>query len=249
PHVHVYTILNDPRADPHEYEPSATDAKAIAGADIVIENGLGYDAFIDKLLGASPRSGRVVLNAGKLTGHHDGDNPHLWYQTATMPRLADALAASLSRLDRGNRAAFQRRVAAFHTSLTAVTERIDQTKRQYAGTAVLATEPVFDYMAEEMMLKVVDGQGAFQRAVANGNDPPAQAVAAFRQQLASGAIKVLIYNLQTTTPITEQMRAVASQHHVPVVGVTEMEPAATTYQQWMIGELDRLRSALAQAAS
>ncbi len=243
-YVSVYSMLNDPNADPHEYEPTVSDAKAIASAQVVVENGLGYDAFVNQLLTASPRPSRVVIDVGQLTGHKEGDNPHVWYDPATMPRVAQELASTFARLDPAHSGAFNANLQAFQTSEKVVNDEIAALKARYQGTKVLVTEPVFDYMAEALGLDVVDLNGAFPRAVEEGNDPPASAVADFRQQLTSRAVSALIVNGQTVTPITTQMQDLARQSGVPVVVVTETEPKGKNYQQWMLDQLQSLGKAL-----
>jgi len=243
--VVVTSILKDPTVDPHEYDSTVADAKAVAGARIVIKNGLGYDAFVDRLLAASPRPDRIVIDVGHLTGHRDdGDNPHLWYDPATMPRVARSLADTLTRLDPSDADYFAQRLQEFQASETAVDDRIAAIRARHAGTRVLATEPVLDYLTEALGLVVVDRDGAFQRAVEAGNDPPAAAVVAFREQITTRAVKVLIYNRQTVTPVTTQMLALARQTGIAVVPVSETEPEGMTYQQWMLDQLSRLDQAL-----
>jgi len=244
--VTVVSILKDPNVDPHEYESNVDDAKAIGSAQIVIKNGLGYDAFIDKLLAASPRPNRIVIDVGQLTGHQEGDNPHVWYQLATMPKVAQKLSQTLSQLDPADAAYFNGRLQSFDASEKAVADQVAAMKAKERGMKVLPTEPVFNYMAEEIGLDVVDKEGDFQRAVENGNDPPALAVATFRQQITSHAIKALIYNSQAVTPMTSQMQDLARQNHVPVVAVSETEPEGVTYQQWMLSQLRVLQQALEQ---
>ena len=242
--VTVVSILKDPSVDPHEYESNVDDAKAVANARIVIKNGAGYDAFVDKLLSASPRPQRVVIDVSQLTGHQSGDNPHFWYEPTTMPKVAQKLLDLLTQLDPADKDYFSQRLQTFNTSEKAVDDRIAALKGRYAGTKVLPTEPVFDYMAEALGLSIVDREGAFQRAVEEGNDPPASAVAEFRRQIASHTIKAVIYNSQAVTPITTQMQDYAKQNGVPVIPVSETEPTGKTYQQWMLDQLTGLQKAL-----
>ncbi len=242
--VRVVSILKDPNVDPHEYESSVDDAKAIGSAQIVIKNGLGYDAFVDKLLSASPRPNRIVIEVSQLTGHTDGDNPHLWYDPSTMPKVAQKIAQTLSEIDPSDSAYFAGRLQRFDASEKAVDDQVAAMKTKYRGTKVLPTEPVFDYMAEAIGLDIIDKEGDFQRAVEEGNDPPASAVATFRQEITSHTIKVLIYNRQTITPITTQMQNLAKQNQVPIVAVSETEPDGITYQQWMLDQLKTLQQAL-----
>lgn len=242
--VQVVSILNDPNADPHEYESDADDAKAVANAQVVIKNSLGYDAFIDKLMSASPRPSRIVLDASALTGHQDGDNPHIWYDPTTMPKVAQQLAAILTQLDPAGKDYFTGRLQAFNASEKTLEDRIAALRATDHGAKVLVTEPIFDYLAGALALDVVDQNGAFPKAVEDGNDPPASAVAQFRNELASRAVKALIYNRQTVTPITSQMLDLAKQNRVPIVPVSETEPQGKTYQQWMLDELATLQGAL-----
>ncbi len=243
-HVKVTSILSDPSIDPHLYESNVDNAKAIANARLVIKNGVGYDAFMDKLLAASPQQGRLVVDAPKLTGAADDANPHLWYDPKTMPLVAQAIADDLGQLDPADRADFDAAVHSFDASLKPLQDQIAAIRAKHAGAKVLPTEPVFDYMAEALGLDVVDKEGTFQRAVEAGNDPPAAAVAQFRQQLTSRALKALIYNSQAVTPITTQMQSLAEQNNVPVVGVSETEPPGKTYQQWQTEQLQALQAAL-----
>ncbi|HEX5414664.1 MAG TPA: zinc ABC transporter substrate-binding protein [Chloroflexota bacterium] len=242
--VEVVSLLSDPNTDPHAYESNAEAARAVANARLVIKNGLGYDAFVDKLLAASPRPNRVVIDVGTLTGHQEGDNPHIWYDPKTMPRVADQLAATLTQLAPNGKASFAARLQAFAIAEKPVDERIGTIRAKYQGASVLATEPGFTYLAEALGLTIVDRDGAFQRAVEAGNDPPASAVARFRNLLTTRAVRVLIYNRQAITPITTQMEDLARQNGIPVVAVTETEPPDKTYQQWLLDELATLHQAL-----
>lgn len=245
--VTVVSILRDPNADPHEYESNADDAKAIANARVVVVNDLGYDAFVEKLMSASPRPNRIVLDAGQIAGRHQGDNPHVWYDPTTMPKLARRLADVLSQIDPAGAPYFAGRLQAFDAAEKPVDDRVAAMRARFKSTRVLVTEPVFDDMAVALGLDVVDHNGAFPKAVEDGNDPPAAAVAQFQQQLASGTIKALIYNRQTVTPITTQMQDLAARNRVPAVPVSETEPAGKTYQQWMLDELTAVQHALGGA--
>ena len=242
--VRVVSILSDPSRDPHEYESNADDARAVANANVVVKNGLGYDAFVDKLMSASPRSNRIVVDVGQLTGREDGDNPHQWYDPATMPKVARRLAETYAQLDPANRDYFDTRLQAFMLAEKAVDDRIDAIKAKHRGVRVLATEPVFDPMSAALGLEVVDKDGPFQRAVEQGNDPPASAVARFRQELTTGGVKLFIYNSQAVTPITTEMRSLAEQNGVAIVAVSETQPAGKTYQQWMLDQLKTVEQAL-----
>lgn len=243
--VRTDAILSDPNVDPHIYESSVEDAKIVAGADIVVKNGAGYDAFIDKLLAASPQPSRIVIDVGRLTGHKLGDNPHLWYDTFnTMPLLAQALTQALSEKDPSGQAYFEAQGRAFQASLQPIQHVAATIQQQYGGAAALATEPLWNYQAKACGITVRDAEGAFQKATQDGNDPPAAAVVRFREQLSTGAARFLVVNGQAVTPLSQQMQALAKQQHVPVVTMDETEPPGTTYQQWMTHQLRSVLKAL-----
>ncbi len=245
-HVAVTSIINDPNVDPHEYETRAKDAAAVADAGLVIQNGLGYDAFMDKLLAASPNPKRKLIVVSELTGHKKGENVHIWYDPPTSPKLAQAILEALVRSDPGNATAYRNRYRAFESSLPAVTRAIAAMRGQYAGTPVAATEPVFGYMAQAIGLNVITPI-AFQRAIEEGEDPPAAAIAQMEEHLKKRQVKMLIYNVQTVSPITTRVRQVAKQSGVPVVPVSETLPAGKSFQQWVLSELEQIRQALGSA--
>lgn len=240
--VKVISILTNPDQDPHLFEASASTARDLAAARIVILNGADYDPWVIKLLAASRAPGRVTLEVAKLVGKKPGDNPHLWYGPPTMPSLAQALAAELAKLDPDHRADYESRRDAFIASLEPIDDKVAALRQQYAGVAVTATEPVAGYLAEAIKLKVRNQR--FQLAMMNGTEPSASEIAAFQQDLKTRAVKVLLYNRQTSEGLTQKMRALAKQSGVPVVGVAETEPVGMKYQDWMLSELSALETGL-----
>src|SRR5437762_6452976 len=122
--VTVSSILNDPNADPHEYEANPQTAKLVADAKLVIVNGIGYDDFMDKLLGASTKPDRVVINAQDILGVKDDVNVHVWYDPATMPKIAEAATAALTKLDPQNAAYFSEQQAKYLAALKPVNDKI-----------------------------------------------------------------------------------------------------------------------------
>lgn len=240
--VSVASILSNPQQDPHEFEASASTARKIAEANLVIYNGADYDAWVARLLSASPSPSRAAIIVAELLHKNPGDNPHLWYDPAAAPALAQAVAATLARLDPRHTADYAARRAAFEASIEPLSDKIAQLRSKHAGTSVTATEPVFGYMAEALGLQMRNAR--FQLAVMNGTEPSATEIAAFERDLRSRAVKVLIYNSQTTEALSERMRAIARDADVPVVAVTETEPQGKTYQQWIDAELDALDQAL-----
>ena len=242
PEVAVVSILSDPDQDPHLFEVGTAAARAVAGAAIVVFNGADYDPWMEKLLAAAPVAGRETIEVAKLVHKTPGDNPHLWYDPATMPAFADALTAALARRDPAHAAQYAARHARFEAGLKPLIDKVASLRRRYAGTPVTATEPIFGDMAAAIGLEMRNER--FQRAVTNDTEPSAAAIAAFQSDLRSRAVKALIYNRQTSEGVTLQMQALARRSRVPVVGVSETEPAGTTYQSWMLSELDALERAL-----
>jgi len=243
-HVRLVSILSDPNVDPHEYETNSTDAVSIAKARLVIQSGIGYDDFIDHLVKASPNPDRTVIVVARLTGHKLGDNQHLWYQPETMPKVAGAVRDYLSGIDPANARSYRDRTMLFVNSLRPLDEKIASLKARYRGAPVGFTEPVFGYMAEAIGLNVLTPWD-FQKAIEDGEDPPARAIATVEDQLRTHKVKVLLYNVQTVTPITTRIQQWAKQAGVPIVGVSETEPSGKSYQQWMLSQLDELDKALA----
>ena len=242
PGASIAAVLSSPDQDPHLFEASPSVARAIAGARIVVESGAGYDPWMDNLL-ANKVPGQNVIVVADLVGSKVGDNPHIWYDPATMPAFAAALASRLGELDPAGRAGYEQRRAAFVASLTPLTEKIAIMRRRHAGEAVTATEPVFGYMAQALGLAMRNER--FQLAVMNDSEPAASDVAAFEADLRQHRVRALLYNAQATGPVAKRMLGVAHEAGVPVVGVTETEPAGTHYRDWMLHQLEQLDAALA----
>ncbi|MER9411642.1 zinc ABC transporter substrate-binding protein [Mesorhizobium sp. M0589] len=241
--VAVTSILANPDDDPHLFETSPSTARTIADAKIVIYNGADYDPWMDKLLLASTAKDRTTIVAADLIGKKSGDNPHLWYDPATLPAIAKALSADLAKRDPANAAHYEANLKAFQTSLEAIDKEIADVKNTYAGTEVTATEPVFGYMAEALGLKMLNYD--FQVALMNDAEPSATQVAAFENSLKDGSAKILFYNSQVTDEATTRLLDIARQNKVTVIGVTETEPAGQTIQTWFRGQIDAVQKALA----
>src|SRR5215470_4890042 len=240
--VAVVSIMNNPDQDPHLFETTPATVRQIAKAQIVVANGANYDPWMEKLLAATPRAGRVVITAADLTGRKAGDNPHLWYDPKTMPAVATAIAEALSKADPAHASDYAARLKTTLASLERVTARVAQLKAKHAGTAVTATEPVFGPMADALGLTMRNQR--FQLAMMNDTEPSARDLAAFERDLRDRAVKVLIYNSQVSEKLTERLRDIAIKSKVPVVGVTETMPAHTSFQDWVLGELDAIDKAL-----
>ena len=242
------SIISNPNTDPHDYEPTASDARTISMAKLVVINGIGYDPWAAKLLAANPVDGRQTLNVGDLLGLKDGDNPHQWYSAAHVRQVAAAITADYKRLDPADAAYFTRQQHRFETVALAPYNRlIAQIRARYAGTPVGASESIVSPLAATLGLKMLTPY-SFLRAISEGGEPTAQDKATIDAQIRNKEIKIYIYNSQNATPdVTAQVRE-ARARHIPVTTLTEtLVPANATFEQWQVSQLERLESALHQA--
>jgi zinc/manganese transport system substrate-binding protein len=242
--VHVTNILSNPDQDPHLFEASPSVARAISAARIVICNGIDYDPWMQHLLGAAQSAQRQTIVVADLVGRKTGDNPHIWYDPATMLAAARAVAAALVVADPAHKVAYDERLARFEASVAPIRARIAALRQRLAGTPATATEPVFGYMFDALGMPVRNL--SFQLAVMNGTEPSASDVAAFETDLRTHRVALLVYNAQASDPVADRMERLAKASHVPVVGASETEPPGKTYQAWMLDELDAVAKALPQ---
>lgn len=245
-HVAVTSILSNPNVDPHEYESNVQTAIAVSKAQLVVENGNGYDAWMDRLLSASPNNSRVVLVGANIADHKLPDNPHVWYGIENMPAIAQAITAALKKLDTADASTFDSNLATFKQSLVLLEQKIREINKKYRGTPVALTETIYLYQAVPEGLAVLTPFD-FQKAIAEGNDPPADTVIEANNQITRKEVKILIYNSQTVTPITTNLQNEAKNLNIPVVPVSETMPPGKTYQTWMIDQLNTLQQSLATA--
>jgi zinc/manganese transport system substrate-binding protein len=242
--VAATSLLNDPNADPHAYESSAQAAKTVADARLVIVNGVGYDDFMRKLLGASPDASRVVISVQSLLGAGNDVNAHLWYDPGTMPRVAAAASAALATLDPANGPYFAAREQAYVASLKRLTDQIAALRAKYAGTPIAFTENVAGYLTDAIGLDLRSPTG-FMKAIEEGTDPAPADVAAERDLFTGHQVRVLLYNGQVTSPTTQAIHDLAAAQSIPIVGVAEiMPPPYQTYVAWQLAVLADLAKAL-----
>jgi zinc/manganese transport system substrate-binding protein len=242
--VNVTSIVTDPNADPHEYESNAADARAVANADMVIVNGVGYDDWAIKLVSAGSNPDQTVLNVADLVGVPDGSNPHLWYDPSYVNATVAQMYQDLITMDPSDAGYYTEQYAALNDSLGVYNSRIVEIRQKFAGTEVASTESIFVYLGNATGLDVVSPP-EFMDAVAEGNDPSPQSIVEFENQLESGKVSVLVYNEQTVTPLTTQMKQIAAENNVTIVGVTEtIQPPDVPFQVWMDGQLLQLQNAL-----
>jgi len=241
--VTVVSILSNPAQDPHLFEAGASAARAVAGARFAIYNGAGYDPWMAKLLTVPGQGPRDAIVAEKFLKQPSDGNPHLWYDPDLIRAIADAMTTAFAAADPGG-TDYEGRNTAFDKSMQVLIDRVAALRAKYAGVPVTATEPVFDYLAREIGLDMRNR--AFQRAVMNDTEPSASDVAAFEDDLKARKVKALLYNTQTTGTMPQRMRRIAEQAGVPVVGISETEPAGMHYQDWMLAQLDALDKALSK---
>jgi zinc/manganese transport system substrate-binding protein len=239
----VTSILSNPNQDPHEFTTNAATALAVSDADIVIYSGIGYDTWMEKLLGSTGKPGRTVIDVADLIGAKDGDNPHIWYDPRTMLALAGKLVEVFSKVNPGEAAAYRKQLDDLKAAMQRELARIAEIKAAAKGLTVTATEPVFGYMAEALGLKMINYD--FQIKIMNDSEPTADETAAFEESLTSKTAKILFYNDQVTDPTTDRMQKIAKQAGLPLVGVTETQPPdQKSYAAWMLHELDDVQAAL-----
>jgi zinc/manganese transport system substrate-binding protein len=245
--VAVVSILSNPDQDPHLFETAPSVVREIAAAQLVIYNGADYDPWMERLLKVTPKPGRVVIVAADLMHKKAGDNPHLWYDPATMPAIAKALAAALSAADPAYADHYTTGLRAFLASLQPLSDKIAAIRGKYAGVTAAATEPVFGYMANALHLTLLDQR--FQLSIMNNTEPSVGDLSAFESDLKMHKIRVLFYNKQASDKIVQHLVNLAHAANIPVVGVTETCPPGLSYQNWMLSELDATEAALAGPSS
>jgi zinc/manganese transport system substrate-binding protein len=245
--VNVTSIVTDPNADPHEYESSAADAIAITNAQLIVVNGAGYDTWALGIISADGSSNQCVINVQELVGQPVSANPHFWYSPYYVNDTVAAIYKDLVAIDPAGEAYFRQQYASLNASLWQDYMSLEvQIKQKFGDSPVASTESIFVYMANATGLDLVSPPG-FMDAVAEGNDPSFQDVAAMDGLLMGGnsTVRVLVYNEQTVTPLTQSIKALAAQNQIPVIGVTEtIQPPGTAFQVWMGAELISLYTAL-----
>lgn len=248
--VSVTAILSNPNTDPHTFEASPDVAQLVSEASLVIQNGIGYDTFMNKIEDASPNSHRRVIDVQTLLHlPNDTRNPHLWYKPDTMPAVARAIATDLSDLAPSHRSYFRSRAVTFISSLSGWYTAIKNLKAEFPGAPVATTEPVGDYMLQAIGLKNLT-PWALQADIMNGVDPSPQAVTFQLDLFSQHKVKAFVYNQQVVDSLTESFLTAAKAHGIPVVGVYETMPTpGYDYQSWMRAEVNALRKALADHIS
>jgi zinc/manganese transport system substrate-binding protein len=246
PHVSVTSLLTSPNADPHLFEPGISSGLAVAVAKVVLQNGLGYDAFMTRLENSSPSKSRVVVTiADVLDVHGTAANPHLWYDVPRLARIAGAIAAAFARVDPSHAGAYRRGLRRFDRSLEPLRREIERIRARFHGAPVAYTEPIPGYLVAAAGLRNL-APDSFTRSLEEGVEPSPSAVAAMNELVAKRRIRVLLYNAQADSPIAAQLRDAAQKAGIPVVAVRETVPANLSFQQWQLAQARALAAGLAR---
>ena len=243
------SIITNPQTDPHSYEATAADARTIAGAQLFLQNGIGYDSsWAPGLVSANPNSARTVLTVGDVLGLKDGDNPHQWYSHTSVYQVIDAITADYKKIDPADASYFDQQKTTFEDSTLAAYNQLETTiKAKYAGTPIGASESIVSPLADSLGLDMLTPY-SFLKDISEGTDPTSADKAAIDQQIRNKQIKVYVYNSQNSTPDIQAQVKLAQQEGIAVTTVTEtLSPAGDSFQEWMISELQGLESALAKA--
>jgi zinc/manganese transport system substrate-binding protein len=245
--VKVTSIINNPDADPHDYEPTAADGRAIAAAKLVIINGVGYDGWAGKLNDANPAADRTTITVGDLAGAKDGDNPHRWYNPGDVRKVIDAITASYKKIDPARAGFFDsQHTTVLSTNLKAYFDTISQIKTSYSGTPVGASESIFAMLSPTLGLDLLT-PAPFLTAISEGTDPTAADKATIDRQIKTKQIKVYVYNSQNATPDVQAQADAAKAAGIPVTTITEtLTPAGASFQDWQVAQLTALKQVLAQ---
>lgn len=247
--VAVTSIIDNPAADPHDYEPTSGDARAFASAQLAIVNGIGYDEWASKLLAASPDSSREEVNVGDVVGLQNGDNPHQWYSPSSVHQVIDAIVAAYEEARPDGSRYFQQQKARFEGAGLAEYERlIAQIKSRYGGAPVGASESIFEPLAPALGLRLVTPRG-FMDAISEGTEATPAEKATGTSQIENGEIDLWVFNSQNATPDVKRLNEAAEAAGIPIATVTEtLTPAGASFEEWMVAELEGIEAALAQGA-
>ncbi len=248
-HVQVTSIITNPDTDPHSYEPTAADARTLADAQLVIENGIGYDPWVPKLL-AADGGNPTVLNVGDVVGVADGGNPHRWYNPADVQRVITRMVEDLQAIDPADSSSFTAGAHTFETvALKPYDTAIATIRSKYAGTPVGASESIFAMLAPALGLDLITPP-TFLKAISEGTDVTAADKETIDDQIRTHQIKIYVYNSQNVTPDVQSQLSEVKAEHIPVATITEtLAPADTTYQAWQTAQLEGIESALARATT
>jgi zinc/manganese transport system substrate-binding protein len=246
-HANVTSVINKPDADPHDYEPTPEDGRTVASAQYAIINGAGYDDWAPKLVSSNPNPNRTVLTVGDLVGVKEGGNPHQWYSPESVHKVIEAITSDYKKIDPADAGYFDQQKQRFEsTGLGRYNQLVNEIRTKYAGTPVGASESIVTPLAEGLGLKLLTPE-PFLDAISEGADPTAQDKSTVDDQIRSKQIKVYVYNSQNSKPDVQAQVDAAKAAGIPVATVTETPPENATFQDWQVGQLQGIETALAQA--
>lgn len=235
----VTSIIKSPNVDPHDFEPTTNSAKAVAKADVVVYNGLGYDSWMQRLISSDSEGNVKALNVGKsVLNKQTGDNPHLWYNDQTMAKLANRLAKIYAKKDPKHRKQFEANAKNYVASLKVIQKKVTALKQNRQKSLVDVSEPVFNYALTKMGYKINNSH--FALAVENGSDPSAQDIRQMQKDIKQHKIAFFVNNPQASDAIVKNMVTLAKKHNVPVLNVTETQPSNKTYIEWMTDQYQQV---------
>ncbi|WP_298741020.1 zinc ABC transporter substrate-binding protein [uncultured Microbacterium sp.] len=272
--IEVTSIIDSISQDPHSYEASAKDQLTVSKADLLIENGGGYDAFLDSLIEATGTEAPVIMaveyshdwpeNGGHSDEEHDhaddetdaaddhaghdhveGFNEHVWYDPHTIAHVAEEIAHELAEIDPDNAATYETNYESFAAGVEGIEASLDEIAATYSGTQIFVTEPVPLYLAAAAGLENAT-PAAFSEAVEEGQDVPPATLLEALTIVASGDVSALIVNAQTGGAETSEVITKAEDAGIPVIEFTELVPEGETYLTWMQTNVDALAGALAR---
>jgi len=243
--VQATSIITNPDTDPHSYEPSAADARKVADAKVVVENGIGYDAWADKMLASNPNPQHIVVNVGDTVGVAQGGNPHQWYSPDSVTKVANAITAAYKKADPNDAGYFDQQNQQFlNQTLSNYHGLIASIRAKYAGTPVGASESIFSPLSNALGLNLITPP-EFLKAISEGTDPSPADKATIDQQIATRAIRVYVLNSQNSNPDVQAQVDAAKKQGIPVTTVTEtLSPANASFQDWQSTQLSGLADAL-----
>jgi zinc/manganese transport system substrate-binding protein len=243
--VSVTDIITNPAADPHDYEPTGDDARALAGSQVSIVNGIGYDEWASKLLAANPENSRVEVEVGEVLGLRAGDNPHQWYSPTSVHKVVEAIVEAFEQADPGHDSYYAAEAAKFESQgLARYHQLIAKIRGEFAGTPVGASESIFEPLAQALGLRLLTPPG-FLDAVAEGTEPSPADKSTADRQIEAGEISLWVYNSQNATPDVKRLNEAAEAAAIPIATVTEtLTPEGASFQAWMVRELEGIDAAL-----
>lgn len=233
-HGTATAIIKDANVSPEDYEPTTTVAKKVSGADIVLANGLGYDAWLNKLAKTSKNT-KLIRVGEDVLNKKTGVNPHLWNDAETMSKTANYLATELGKKDPKNRDYYKKNAKKYVASLKPVNDLITKISKKADGQTVAQTEPVFEYMLDALGYKIMDTD--FSEAIEEGNDPSPATLAALKSAITNHKIAFFVNNTQTSSSTVSNLIDLAKKNDIPVVNVTETIPNGENYVSWKLKEL------------